>query len=331
MSEKEYYLEGNILVTGGAGFIGSNLTRKLVNVTIGNIVVIDNLALKAIGGRQYGLMLLKDIPENKYKLIVEDASNFSKMKEIIRKENISIVFNLAILPLPLALKKPKYVFDKNTRIASTLAELLRKEYYDVLIHFSSSEVYGSAKYVPMDENHPLEPSTAYGASKAAQDLLLLSYYMTYGVDVRIIRPFNNIGPAQNDFSYSAVVPRTIRRILEGKAPEIYGDGLQTRDFIYVEDTCEAAIRMAKLSHLKGQVVNIASGRETKIKDLIMKICEMMNYSGRIIYRPPRPGDIRRHFASIAKANELLQFRPKYSLEEALAKTIDFYKSVYKNR
>ncbi|MEM4489170.1 MAG: GDP-mannose 4,6-dehydratase [Desulfurococcaceae archaeon] len=329
MSGKEYVLEGNVLVTGGAGFIGSNLTRKLVSVTSGNIIVIDNLSLKAIGGRQYGLELLNDMPKSKCKLIVGDASNFSLMKEIIKKENISIVFNLAILPLPLALKKPKYVFDKNVKIASTLAELLRREYYDTLVHFSSSEVYGSAKYVPMDENHPLEPSTAYGASKAAQDLLLLSYYITYGVDVRIIRPFNNIGPAQNDFSYSAVVPRTIKRILEGKPPEIFGDGLQTRDFIYVEDTCEAAIRMAKSSYLKGQVVNIASGRETKIKDLVAKICKIMGYTGRIVYRPPRPGDIRRHCASIAKATELLQFKPKYSLEEALAKTIDFYKDVYK--
>lgn len=320
-------IEGNVLVAGGAGFIGSNLVKKLVNITTGHVIIVDDLSLKSIGGRQYGLILLNDIPKNKCELIVEDVSNFSKMKKIVNNKEINIVFNLAILPLPLALKKPKYVFDKNVKIASTLAELLRKEYYNTLIHFSSSEVYGSAKYVPMDENHPLEPSTAYGASKAAQDLLLLSYYMTYGVDVRIIRPFNNIGPAQNDFSYSAVVPRTIRRILDGKAPEIFGDGLQTRDFIYVEDTCEAAIRMANKNNLKGQVINIGSGKETRIKDLIMKICELMNYKGRIIYRPPRPGDIRRHFASISKATELLQFKPRYSLEEALIRTIDFYRKI----
>jgi len=327
-SHKEVNLDGNILITGGAGFIGSNLAKKLVNITHGNIIIVDNLSLKKVGGRQHGLILLKNLPKDRCKLIIEDASNLGKMEEIIRDEKIDIVYNLAILPLPLALRKPKYVFDKNVKIASVLAELLRKDYYKTLIHFSSSEVYGSAKYVPMDESHPLEPSTSYGASKAAQDLLLLSYYMTYGIDVRIIRPFNNVGVGQNDFSYSAVIPRTIRRILEGKPPEIYGDGLQTRDFIHVEDTCEAAILIAERKDLKGEVINIASGKETRIKDLIYTICELMKYNGKIVYKPPRPGDVRRHCADISKAKRLLNFRPMRSLRDALTEVINFYRQLY---
>ncbi|MEM2185323.1 MAG: GDP-mannose 4,6-dehydratase [Candidatus Methanomethylicia archaeon] len=314
----------NILVTGGAGFIGSNLVLTLSNLKVKELFVIDNLALELIGGKQRGLQAIKDV---NCKLIIKDVTNYSFMYEFLSKNKIDIIFNLAILPLPLALKRPKYVFEKNVKIASVLVELQRKDLFKTLIHFSSSEVYGSAIYVPMDENHPLLSSTSYGASKAAQDLLLLSYHMNYGVDVRIIRPFNNIGEYQNDFTYSAVIPRTIRRILEGKPPEIFGDGLQTRDYIYVKDTCNAAIKIALNNSLKGEVINIGSGKEVRIIDLVKTICKMMNYKGKIIYKPARPGDVRRHCADISKARKLLNFEPKTSFEEALEKVIKWYKEV----
>jgi UDP-glucose 4-epimerase len=317
----------SVLVTGGAGFIGSNLVEELIRLGTRKIFVIDNLALEKIGGRQRGLYILNKY-QGRFKLIVEDVSNYQFMLNFFKREGVDYVFNLAILPLPLALKRPSYVFNKNVRIASTLAELQRKDLFETLIHFSSSEVYGSAVHVPMREDHPLQPSTSYGASKAAQDLLLLSYHNNYGNDVRIIRPFNNIGPGQNDFSYSAVVPRTIRRILMGKEPEIFGDGYQTRDFIFVKDTCSAAIKMAFNDSLKGQVINIASGKETRIKDLVDAICKLMGYNGKITYRPPRPGDVRRHYADITKARKLLKFKPETSLEDALRITINWYREVW---
>jgi UDP-glucose 4-epimerase len=317
----------SVLVTGGAGFIGSNLVEELVKLGAKKIFVIDNFSLEKIGGKQRGLYILNR-HRGRFKLIVGDVSNYSFMLELFKKEEIDYVFNLAVLPLPLALRRPSYVFNKNVKIAVTLAELQRRDLFKTLIHFSSSEVYGSAVQVPMREGHPLQPSTSYGASKAAQDLLLLSYYNNFGNDVRIIRPFNNIGPAQNDFSYSAVVPRTIRRILMCKEPEIFGDGLQTRDFIYVKDTCKAAIKMALNDSLKGQVINIASGKETTIKDLVNNICRLMGYNGRIVYRPPRPGDVRRHYADITKARELLSFEPETSLEDALRIVINWYREIW---
>jgi UDP-glucose 4-epimerase len=326
-SEVEKLSSSSIVVTGGAGFIGSNLVEELVKLGVEKIFVIDNFALEKIGGKQRGLYILNKY-QGKFKLIVEDASNYSFMLDFFKREEIDFVFNLAVLPLPLALKRPSYVFNKNVKIASTLAELQRKDLFKTLVHFSSSEAYGSAVQVPMREDHPLQPSTSYGASKAAQDLLLLSYYNNFGIDVRIIRPFNNIGPGQNDFSYSAVVPRTIRRILMGKEPEIFGDGFQTRDFIFVKDTCKAAIKMALADSLKGQVINIASGKETTIKDLISTICRLMGYNGRIVYRSPRPGDVRRHYADITKARELLSFEPETSLEDALKIVINWYRDVW---
>jgi UDP-glucose 4-epimerase len=325
--EVEKLVSSSVLVTGGAGFIGSNLVEELVKLGIKKMFIIDNLSLEKIGGRQRGFYILNKY-RNKFKLIIGDVSNHSFMLDFFKREEVDYVFNLAILPLPVALKRPSYVFSKNVKITSTLAELQRKDLFKTLIHFSSSEAYGSAIQVPMNEEHPLQPSTSYGASKAAQDLLLLSYCNNFGNDVRIIRPFNNIGPGQNDFSYSAVVPRTIRRILMGKEPEIFGDGLQTRDFIYVKDTCKAAIRMALNDSLKGQVINIASGKETTIKDLISSICRLMKYDGRIAHRPPRPGDVRRHYADITKARELLSFEPETSLEDALRIVINWYREVW---
>jgi UDP-glucose 4-epimerase len=325
--EAEKLVLSSVVVTGGAGFIGSNLVEELIKLGIRKIFVIDNFALKKIGGKQRGLYILNKY-RDRFKLIVGDVSNHSFMLDFFKREEIDYVFDLAILPLPLALRRPSYVFNKNLKIASTLAELQRKDLFKTLVHFSSSEAYGSAVHVPMHEEHPLQPSTSYGASKAAQDLLLLSYYNNFGIDVRIIRPFNNIGPGQNDFSYSAVVPRTIRRILMGKEPEIFGDGLQTRDFIYVKDTCKAAIKMALSDSVKGQVINVASGKETAIKDLINSICRLMGYNGRIVNRPPRPGDVRRHYADITKARKLLSFEPETSLEDALRIVINWYREIW---
>jgi len=323
LRDLEKLRSSSILITGGAGFIGSNLVKELINIGVKKIFVVDNLALEKIGGTQRGLQSLQEY-RDKFKLIIGDASNFSFMHDFLKKEEVDIVFDLAILPLPLALKRPKYVFDKNVKITSTLAELQRLDMFKTLVHFSSSEVYGSAQHTPISEDHPLQPSTSYGASKAAQDLLLLSYYQNFGIDVRIIRPFNNIGPNQNDFSYSAVVPRTIRRILIGKKPEIFGDGLQTRDFIYVKDTCMAALKIAVSDFIKGEVLNIASGKETTIKELISMICRLMGYEGKIVYKPPRPGDVRRHCADVSKAKKLISFKPKMNLENALRIVINWY-------
>jgi len=312
-----------ILVTGGAGFIGGHLVEALSKRSPSIIVVVDNLYLRTIEKQPKNIDFLSKVDCN-LQFYEEDASNYKRMSEIIKENKIDTVFNLAILPLPLALQKPKLVFDTNVKIASVICELLRKDLFKTLVHFSSSEVYGSAQYVPMDEDHPLKPSTAYGASKASQDLLILSHYNMYGGDVRIIRPFNNYGPRQNDGTYSAVIPKTIRRIINGLPPEIYGDGAQTRDYMYVKDTCEAAIELTENASLKGLVVNVASGTETTIKELILTICELMDYNGKIIYSSPRPGDIRRHFADTKKMVNLLKFKPKTSLREGLRETIKWY-------
>ena len=308
-----------ILVTGGAGFIGSHLVDRLIKEKPEKIVVVDNLFL----GKEVNLAdALKDF-EN-LKIFREDASNFEKIDEVLRTEAVEVVFNLAVIPLPTSLVKPEWSVDVSIKITNILCELLREEAFETLIHCSSSEAYGSAEYVPMDEKHPLNPTTPYAASKAACDHIVLSYYRTFGLDVAIVRPFNNYGPRQNERTYAGVIPTTIRRILEGQAPVIFGDGEQTRDYIYVTDTANAMIEIYKNKNTRGMVINIGSGKEISINDLVGMISQVMDYNNDPVHENPRMGDVRRHCASITLAKDLIDFKTKINFEEGLRKTVGWY-------
>jgi len=316
---KESITDKIVVVTGGAGFIGSHLCDKLLASKPKKIIIIDDLSLGKMRNIQH---LLKNPRIKMYKL---DASDYQRMSHIFKKKHIDIVFNLAVVPLPRSLETPKEAIDKNTLITTTICELLLQKLYQTLIHCSSSEAYGTAVYVPMDEDHPLNPLTPYAASKIACDHIVLSYHRTFNVDVAIARPFNAYGPRQNEGSYAAVVPITVRRILTGKPPIIHGDGLQTRDYTYVEDTAETIVKVHEVPSTRGKTINIATGKEIRIKDLINLIAKLTNYKGEIIYADPRPGDVRRHRGDISLAKKLLGYSPKTDYETGLRKTIDWYK------
>ena len=315
----------SILVTGGAGFIGSHLVDALINESPSDIVVVDDMFLGKASN-------LEEAKKNFADLILykEDAGNFEIMKRIIEKHEIDIVFNLAVIPLPASLEIPKQSTDKNIEIVTTICELQRLGFFKTLIHFSSSEAYGSAQYEPMDEKHPLGPSTPYAASKAAGDIIVLSYYRTFNTDCAIIRPFNNYGPRQNEGTYAGVIPLTIKRILNDEAPVIYGDGRQTRDYIYVTETARTAIETYKNENTRGKVINIGSGKETSILTVVKLIVNLLNCDKEIKFEPPRPGDVRRHIANIYLAEDILGFKQKISFEEGMKTTMDWYVKNMKN-
>jgi len=308
------------LVVGGAGFAGSHLVDLLVQLGAEKIVVLDNLFL----GRMENLSWA----EKNGNVIVyrEDARYLTAVENIIEREKIEAVFNLAVKCLPYSFVDPEGAFMTGLEIAHNLANLLRKKKYTRLLHFSSSEAYGSAKYVPMDEAHPLEPTTPYGAGKAAADLLLLSYHNLFGLEISIIRPFNLYGPRQNMDAYAAVIPVTIRRILNNEKPIIEGDGEQTRDFTYVGDIVEASLRLLECDEAVGKIVNVGQGQETRIKDIISTICDALDYpSGNIERRPPRPADVRRLHADVSLAKHLINYFAKTDLTKGLQLTVDWFK------
>lgn len=309
----------SVLVTGGAGFIGSHLVDALLSEEPEKIIVVDNFFLGKIEN-------LADAQKNYncLKVYNQDASDFEKMKTILDIEGIDVVFDLAVIPLPTSLEKPEWTFKHNIDLSLTMCELARNDLFKTLVHFSSSEAYGTSISGPMDENHPLNGTTPYAASKSAEDLLIFSYCRTFGIDASIIRPFNNYGPRQNEKSYAGIIPLTIKRVLNGMAPVILGDGKQTRDYLYVTDTANAAIEIYKHKNTRNQVLNIASGKEVSIQYLVEFINNYLGYAKQIVYEPERLGDVRRHIANIFLAEDLIGFHPSVKFEEGLKKTIEWY-------
>jgi UDP-glucose 4-epimerase len=224
----------------------------------------------------------------------------------------------------MSLELPRETVLTNVAIATNLCELLRKGRFDSLVHCSSSEAYGTALYVPMDEEHPEKPLTPYAASKIACDQVAVSYFKTFGLDIAIARPFNSYGPRQNDRSYAGVIPLTIERILKGQQPILYGDGNQTRDYTYVADTVEGILGVFECKAARGRIINIASGKETTIIALVEKIAKIIGYDGGIVRRPARPGDVRRHKGDISLARKLFGYAPRTSFDRGLKETVAWY-------
>jgi len=310
----------NVMVTGGAGFIGSHLVERLVEEHPNKIVVIDTLFL----GRLENLESAKADFGNLI-IYIRDASIFSVLEEIIVKEEIDTVFDLATIPLPTSYVQPRWTYENNIRIVLNFCELLWQGKFDFYVHCSSSEAYGTAQFVPMTENHPLNPTTTYGASKASQDILIQAFDRMYDLNFFIFRPFNNFGERQNDQAYAGVIPVTIKRILKGEKPVQHGDGKQTRDFIYVKDTVDGVVRVSKSPKSRKQIIHVCRGREIEIGRLIRIICEKMGYNGKIDVIPnPRPKDVRRHFASNEKLKSMIDFDPT-DLEAGIGRVVDWYR------
>lgn len=312
---------GNLMVVGGAGFVGGHLVDALVNHGAEKVVVVDNMFL----GKTENL----DEATQRGNVIIykEDARYLTALENIIEREKPEAVFNLAVKCLPYGFIDPEGAFMTGVEIAHNLANLLRKRKFKRLLHFSSSEAYGTARHVPMDENHPLDPNSPYGAGKAAADLLLLSYYKLFNLEVSIIRPFNFYGERQNMEAYAAVVPVTIWRILNGEKPILEGGGLQTRDFTYVKDGAEAAVQMMDCDKAIGRVVNIGQGSELDIKTVISRICTALDYPPeRIERKPPRPSDVMRLHADTTLAKKMFGYSPKTSFDEGIKLTIEWFRS-----
>lgn len=308
-----------ILVTGGAGFIGSHLCDALLTQGAAKVVCVDNFFLGKMENLQEALL------HDNFVLYRDDARNFGVLQAIMEKEKIEVVFNMATIALNYSFFNPFDAYMVNVEIANTLLELLKVGAYQTLIHTSSSEAYGTAQYSPMDENHPTDPTTPYAAGKAAADLMVHSFYKVLGLDISIVRPFNNYGPRQNSVgSLAAIIPATARRIQEGGKPIVEGDGEQTRDFIYVGDTVRGLISAYEKKESRGKIINLGSGKDISINRLLKGICDYMQYEGEWEHRPARTSDVRNLCADSKRAKELLGFEPEISFEEGIKKTLDWY-------
>lgn len=307
-----------VLITGAAGFIGSHLADEIVIRQPEKLVLIDNLFLGRMGNIE---SLLNDgTAEFHYADVTQEA----EMDRIIRTNSIDVVFNLAVVPLPTSLVRPSWTVDQNVAMCTVLCKLLYEGAFETLILCSSSEAYGTSEYEPMDEKHPLNPTTPYAASKAASDLVALSYWRTFGLDITVPRPFNCYGPRQNDRRFAGVIPTTINRIIQGLSPVIFGDGSQKRDYLYVSDTAKAIANFYEHHSTRGEVVNIASSVNISVTEIIEKLKSLMKSKTPIEYRQRRLGDVESHLGDNTLVKKLIGFKPETTLDDGFIQTIEYY-------
>ena len=236
-----------------------------------------------------------------------------------------MVYHLAVRCIRLSLRDPYVVHDVNATGTLHVLTAALEAKVERFVYCSSSEVYGTAQHVPMDEEHPLVPTTPYGASKLAGEVYARSFYYSYGLPVTIVRPFNTYGAREHfEGPYGEVIPKFVVRALNDEPLVIFGDGTQTRDFTQVTDTVRGLLAAGECDALVGDVVNIARGREVTIKELAEIVLETIPQSkSRIEYQAPRPGDVQRHFADISKARRILGFEPHINIREGVKRYVDW--------
>ena len=304
-----------VVVTGGAGFIGSFVSRILYEKGY-NVIVYDDFSNAS--GR-------KNLPK-KIKIIKKSILNFQSLKDICK--NADTVFHMAVKPLPMSFNDPDEIVRVND-YGSYFISKICTDFRCKLIHVSSSEAYGSAKYVPMKESHPFNPSTIYASSKAASELYVKGFEKTDGLKAVIVRPFNSYGPFMRDDDYAAALPKFFDRLKNGKPPIIYGDGNQTRDFTYVEDTANGIVLASENRNAIGDVFNIGQGQELSIKKMakimIDQFSSITNKKKKIkpIFQKERKGDVRRHFSDISHAEKKLGYKPKISFDDGIKKYVEW--------
>lgn len=311
-------VNSTVLVTGGAGFIGSHLVDRLVREGAKEVIVVDSMFL---GSEEN----LKNAFKNGVKLYKDDCEIYTSLEYIFEQHDIDIVFNCATKPINYTFLNPANGFNCNTNIIINLLELQRKKAFKTLVHFSTSEVFGTAVYEPMDEAHPLNPKTTYAAGKVGADKAVQAWVDSFDLDVIIVRPFNNYGPRQNYRPpLAGVIPITVYNILNGKNPEIWGSGNQSRDFIFVDDTVDAILKV--YDKLKpAESVNISTDGQITIRDVVENICDLMAFDkNKILYKEARKADVECHNASNKKIKSLIDYQLT-SFDQGLEKTVKWYK------
>lgn len=298
-----------VLVTGGAGFIGSLLCERLLNNN-NKVICLDDLSNSSFDNIRH----------------LYNKKNFLFIKRDVRDDLISlkpdVIFHLAAqISVDKSIYEPKDTISRNVNGTMNVLETARICNSN-LVYASSCEVYGNAETIPQNENHPTNPTSPYAVSKLAADKLCTTYRKIFDMPITILRCFNIYGPKQSFTSYGGVIAKFTHRVLNSKSPIIYGSGKQSRDYTNVSDAVNAYI-LAMNSEYYG-ILNISSGKEVRISDLAKKIIKYYDSNIEPIYVEPRPNDIMRSCGDSSLAKKVLKWKPKIDFDTGLANYIEWF-------
>ena len=307
----------NVLVTGGAGFIGSNLTEALLQK--GHIVrVLDDFST----GKRENLIFDKKYPS--VEVIEGDIRDLRTCQKAIK--GTEYIFHQAALPsVQRSVEDPET--SNAVNVGGTLNILLAAKEIGVkrVIYASSSSIYGDTPTLPKHEEMPSHPLSPYALQKYIGEQYCRLFYQLYGLETISLRYFNIFGPKQDPNSlYSAVIPKFIDALLKGSPPTIFGDGEQSRDFTYIENVVQANLLAMSTEHLHGEAINIACGERTSLNQLLNVLKRILGSKLSPIYQEPRQGDVRHSLADIRRGKQILNYEPKVGIEIGLKKTVEFF-------
>ncbi len=302
-----------VIISGGAGFIGSHLSEYWAKKNA-DVYVIDN----------FRSGFKKNLNEINATLVEGSIEDKSLVEEVL--ENADYVFNLAALvSVPESIEKPEECIKINVNGLLNLLESSKKHKIKKLVHTSSAAIYGDDPELPKTTKLRPNPKSPYGITKLDGEYYCNLYKEEFGVNTTSLRYFNVYGERQDPKSqYAAAVPIFISKAIKNEDITIFGDGNQTRDFVYVKDIVKANVMAAENQNVKG-VFNIANGSFITIKELAENIIEVIGSKSKIVYKPERAGDIKHSYASIVETTEILGFKPDFTLQEGLKRTIEFFK------
>jgi dTDP-glucose 4,6-dehydratase len=309
-----------VLVTGGAGFISSGFVRHLLSATPYEVVSLDALTYAG------NLENLADVmAHERLSFVHGDIRDKDLVRQLVAEVDV-IVNAAAESHVEKSIEQGASEFvTTNVEGTQILLDAIRETPVERFILISSSEVYGTAEYAPMDEEHPLNPRSPYAATKAGADRLVYSYFTTYDLPVVIVRPFNNYGPRQHP---EKVIPRFITQALTDRPLTIHGDGHASRDWLHVDDDAEAieAIIVADIEAIAGEVINVATGVDLSVSQIADAVLDAVGKPDSLrSYVDERLGQVDRHIGSTDKAERLVAWRARTSFEEGLARTVEWYR------
>ncbi|WP_027633524.1 NAD-dependent epimerase/dehydratase family protein [Clostridium hydrogeniformans] len=299
-----------ILVTGGAGFIGSNIVDGFIE-NGHDVVVVDNLSHGKRGNLNSKVKF--------YNLDIRDK----ELNKIFESERPEVVcHHAAQISVPKSVDNPIEDADINIIGSLNLLECCRLYGVKKVIYPASAAIFGEPIYLPIDENHPLDMMSGYGVTKHTLEHYLKVYKELYNINYTVMRYANVYGPRQDSTGEGGVVAIFCEKILENEVPTIFGNGEQTRDFVFVKDVVEANIKA--LTELDNEIYNVATNTKISIDDLFNMVCNILNKDMKPVYGEERAGDIRHSYMTYKKINEACGWKPQYSLENGIKETINYY-------